>query len=89
MDDSTIGGVQAEPQAEPAPTERFGQTRAANDQIGVGSGDENLARIQLAARWAESYSPAQGDSLEEALRRFRRAYAFIDSVTHGVEPDDL
>jgi len=89
VDDSTVGAVQAEPHAEPAPTDRFGETRAANEQIGVGSGDENMARIQLAARWAESYTPAQGDSLEGVLRRFRRAYAFIDSVTHSVEPDDL
>ena len=88
MDDSSIG-VQAEPHPDPAPTDRFGDTPTAHEQIGVGSGDENMARIQLAARWAESYTPAQGDSLEGVLRRFRRAYAFIDSVTHGVEPDDL
>jgi hypothetical protein len=56
-------------------------------RIGVGGGDENVAKIQLAARWAEQFAPDSGDSLEDALRRFRRAYTYIDSVSKLVDPD--
>jgi hypothetical protein len=58
------------------------------DRIGVGGGDDSVSRIQLAARWAESYAP-EGDSLGGALRRFRTAYEYLDAVIHGVEPPDL
>lgn len=54
-------------------------------RIGVGGGDENVAKIQLAARWAEQYVEAD-DSLEAALARFKRAYMYIDSVTKLVDP---
>ncbi len=64
----------------PLPTE--------NQRIGVGSGDEQVAKIQLAARWAEGYSLDGRDSLEAMLQRFYRAYAYIDAVTHNVTPDD-
>jgi hypothetical protein len=75
-------------QAETDPVEETGKASARSEQIGVGSGDENVAKIQLAARWSEAYAPATGDTLEEALRRFKRAYNFVDSVTKLVEPDE-
>src|SRR5438477_12383645 len=58
------------------------------ERIGVGGGDDSVTRIQLAARWAESYGPA-ADSLGGDLRRFRAAYDYLDAVTHGVEPPDF
>ncbi|MCA1648413.1 MAG: hypothetical protein LC797_24125 [Chloroflexi bacterium] len=58
------------------------------DRISIGGGDDSVTRIQLAARWAESYSP-RVDSLGSVLKRFRAAYEYLDSVTHGVEPPDL
>jgi hypothetical protein len=58
------------------------------DRIGVGGGDDSVTRIQLAARWAESYSLGV-DSLGSVLKRFRAAYEYLDSVTHGVEPPDI
>ncbi|MDQ6674946.1 MAG: hypothetical protein M3069_30125 [Chloroflexota bacterium] len=58
------------------------------ERIGVGGGDDSVTRIQLAARWAESYGPYT-DSLGAMLKRFRAAYEYLDSVIHGVEPPDL
>ena len=58
-------------------------------KISVGSGDENVAKIQLAARWAEQFAPEAGDSLDGALQRFRRAYTYIDSVSKLVDPEGL
>src|ERR1700736_1214003 len=58
------------------------------DRIGVGGGDDSVTRIQLAARWAESYGPYT-DSLAGMLKRFRAAYEYLDAVIHGVEPSDL
>src|SRR5947209_16754932 len=58
------------------------------DRIGVGGGDDSVTRIQLAARWAESYGPYT-DSLGAILKRFRAAYEYLDAVIHGVEPADL
>jgi hypothetical protein len=58
------------------------------DRIGIGGGDDSVTRIQLAARWAETYSP-HSDSLGGVLKRFRAAFEYLDSVTHGVEPPDL
>ena len=60
-----------------------------SERIGVGGGDDGVTRIQLAARWAEAYAPPYGDSLANALKRFRTAYDYLDSVTHGVEPASL
>ena len=74
--------------AESQPVEETGLASARSERIGVGSGDENVAKVQLAARWAETYGPATGDSLEEALRRFKRVYTYVDSVTKLVEPDE-
>ncbi len=66
------------------------ETQSGNDTrpqlIGVGGGDDAVSRIQLAARWAEAFAPASGDSLRAALARFRSAYEYLDAVTHGVEP---
>ena len=66
--------------------EDTGKASASNDRIGVGSGDENVAKIQLATRWAEQFAPAD-DNLDAALRRFQRVYTYIDSVTKLVDPD--
>lgn len=88
MDDQNFGGgVRIEPETERQPTGDIGAPRASNERISVGSGDENVAKIQLAARWTEAYAPDEGDSLDEALRRFYHAYAYIDSVTHSVTPE--
>src|SRR5579859_7094018 len=66
-----------------------GEDRARRgERIGIGGGDDSVTRIQLAARWAEMYSPPV-DSLGSVLKRFRAAYEYLDSVTHGVEPGDL
>jgi hypothetical protein len=70
------------------PVENVGLASARSERIGVGSGDENVAKIQLASRWAEIYAPATGDTLEEALRRFKRVYNYVDSVSKLVEPDE-
>jgi hypothetical protein len=64
------------------------QGSAMSDRIGVGGGDENVAKIQLAARWAEQYAPESGDTLDDALRRFKRAYNYVDSVSKLVDPDE-
>jgi len=58
------------------------------DRISVGSGDENVAKIQLSARWAEQYAP-EGDTLDAALQRFNRVYVYIDSVTKLVDPPEI
>jgi hypothetical protein len=58
------------------------------ERIGVGGGDDNVTRIQLAARWSEAYAPPN-DSLGAILKRFRAAYEYLDAVTHGVEPVDV
>lgn len=61
---------------------------ARGERIGVGAGDENVAKLQLAARWSEMYAPPTGDTLDDALRRFKRAYGYVDSVTKLVDPDE-
>ncbi len=71
----------------PGGTEAPGAVTVRAERIIVGSGDENVAKIQLAARWAEQFAPEDGDSLDAALNRFRRAYAYIDSVSKLVDPD--
>ncbi len=66
-----------------------GEDRARRgERISVGGGDDSVVRIQLAARWAETYSPP-ADSLGSVLKRFRAAYDYLDSVIHGVEPSDI
>src|SRR5258708_23587602 len=55
------------------------------ERIGIGGGDDPGTRIQLAARWAETYSP-KVDSLGSVLKPFRAAYEYLDSVTHGHAP---
>jgi hypothetical protein len=81
-DDGGGGGARDEHEGR---GERGGQR---GERIGVGGGDDSVIRIQLAARWAESFG-ANTDSLGSILRRFRAAYEYLDAVTHGVEPPDL
>ena len=64
------------------------EREARGERIGIGGGDDSVSRIQLAARWAESYAP-EVDSLGGALKRFRTAYEYLDAVIHGVEPPEL
>lgn len=82
--------VPVPPREEPAPTppEEAKKDDAAGrgDRIGVTAMDESVARVQLAARWAEAYAPTGDDSMDAALRRFQRAYVYLDSVMHGIEP---
>jgi hypothetical protein len=68
-------------------TEREERDRR-GERIGVGGGDDSVSRIQLAARWSESYAP-ESDSLGRALKRFRTAYEYLDAVIHGVDPPNL
>ena len=63
------------------------QIPLANELIGVQAGDEAVAKMQLAARWAERYSGAAED-IRDVLKRFRMAYSYVDAVTNGVEPED-
>jgi hypothetical protein len=58
------------------------------EKIGIGGGDDSVTRIQLAARWSESFAPEGGDSLVGTLKRFRMAYEYLDAVIHGVEPPE-
>jgi hypothetical protein len=74
--------------AETSSADERDEAGARGERIGIGSGDENVAKIQLAARWSEEYAPAAGDTLDDALRRFKRAYHYLDSVTKLVEPDE-
>lgn len=59
-----------------------------SELIGVGGGDENVVKIQLAARWSELYAPSGDDTLEDALKRFKRVYSYIDAVTKLIDPDE-
>ena len=68
--------------------EERGERGRGGDRIGVGGGDDSVVRIQLAARWSETYAPSS-DSLGQALKRFRAAFDYLDAVFHGVEPPDL
>jgi hypothetical protein len=61
----------------------------ATGRINVGGGDENVAKLQLAARWSEQFAPEQGDSLDAALQRFQRVYHFVDSVSKLVDPNQI
>jgi hypothetical protein len=58
------------------------------ERINVGSNDDSVTRIQLAARWAEAFGEG-GDTLGQTLRRFKAAYDYLDAVIHGVEPPEL
>ena len=82
-EESGVAGTEAEKGAR---DEDEKETGRGSERIGVGGSDDSVARIQLAARWAEAFAPSAGDSLASALRRFRTAYDYLDSVTHGVEP---
>jgi hypothetical protein len=53
--------------------------------ISLSGPSEEVARLQLAARWAERYASPQ-DDLRAMLDRFRQAYAYLEAVTHDLEP---
>ena len=56
-------------------------------ELDVRGPEEREACVQLAARWAEMYTPAEDANKGAALlERFRIAQAFIDAVIHGIEP---
>ena len=74
--------------AEPEAGDSVGVDVARPELIGLGSGDESVVALQLAARWAEKYGPEKDDSLEETLRRFRRAYSYVNAVIKQVEPEE-
>lgn len=54
--------------------------------IAVSAGDESVAKLQLAARWAERFGSRNEDSMLSMLKRFRLAYEYLDAITHGIEP---
>ena len=87
-DKSAIEGGRGETAPGQTVAEYGGPAFPRSDRIMVGSGDENVAKIQLAARWAEAFAAGADDSLESMLHRFYRAYSYIDSVTHSVAPDE-
>jgi|tagenome__1003787_1003787.scaffolds.fasta_scaffold20442060_2 hypothetical protein len=74
--------------SEPGGDDAMGVVIARTEVIGLGGSDETVVTLQLAARWAEKYGPDQDDTLEDALRRFRRAYNYVNAVTKLVEPDE-
>lgn len=53
--------------------------------IDLNSASETVAVYQLAARWAERFADPNG-TLENQLALFRKAYLYLDAVTHGLEP---
>lgn len=68
-------------------TEERERERPESQHVNVTASDESVAKLQLAARWAEMY--AQGDdSMQATLRRFRRAYEFLEAITHGIQPPE-
>ena len=75
--------------AEAGGSDAAGVVVARSELIGLGSGDENVVALQLAARWAEKYGSEQDDSLDEALRRLRRAYNYINAVIKLVDPEEV
>jgi hypothetical protein len=63
------------------------QVPLANELIGVQAGDEAVAKLQLAARWAERYSGVAED-IGDVLKRFHMAYDYVNAVTNGVDPEE-
>ncbi|MCC6176572.1 MAG: hypothetical protein IT305_14790 [Chloroflexi bacterium] len=89
MDDQTAPVEAGETSADgPDGTTSVAPAAPRSERISVGAGDENVAKIQLAARWAEQFARPGDDSLDSMLRRFKRAYAYIDAVSKLIEPDD-
>jgi hypothetical protein len=84
MDEGSVPGEEGSEGPEEDRDRRDGR----GEKIGVGGGDDAVTRIQLAARWAESFPPDEGDSLVGMLKRFRVAYEYLDAVLHGVEPSE-
>jgi hypothetical protein len=88
QDGSTNEVPRSSSPAEPGDDDSIGAVIARPEMIGLGGSDESVVTLQLAARWAEKYGPDQNDSLEDALRRFRRAYNYVNSVIKLVEPEE-
>lgn len=57
--------------------------------IGVSGPGEDVALYQLAARWAETFAPAEGDTLRNMLKRYRDAYEYLDAIVHGNKPPEI
>jgi hypothetical protein len=70
---------------EPA-SEDASSTRTPDRRVDVRGPDEQSARIQLAARWAEMFGPSAGADERGTRERFRIALEYLDAVTHGIEP---
>ncbi len=85
VDDQQMPAPRSVRRADEAPPFADSSGSGRGERISVGSGDENVAKIQLASRWAEQFAPAD-DNLEAALRRFHRVYTYVDSVTKLVDP---
>ena len=81
--------MQEEIEKGPDGPDKGGGREGRGDRINVGGGDDAVVRLQLAARWAETFAPPQDDTLAAALKRFRLAYDYLDAVTHSVEPPSL
>lgn len=73
-----------DPEESPQPPIQLGG-RPESDLIGLTSPSETVAIYQLAARWAERYADPH-DDLRAMLERFRQAYIYLDSVSHGMDP---
>ena len=58
-----------------------------SDRIMVGSGDENVAKIQLAARWAEAFADEAEDSLD-AISSDSPCLRLHRLGPHSVAPDE-
>jgi hypothetical protein len=89
QDESIRSSSGAGTHAEAEDGDAKGVVIARSELIGLGGSDESVVSLQLAARWAEKYGPENEDSLEDALRRFRRAYNYVNSVIKLVEPEEL
>ena len=62
----------------------------ASDRVDVRGSDERSVCVQLAARWAELYPPADGQDTRAAVsERFRLIHGFVDAVIHGIEPPPI
>jgi hypothetical protein len=68
--------------------EKSGRLPPPLEPIAVRADDENVALVQLAARWAEAFAPPEGDSQRALGTRFRFAFEYLDAVIHGVNPAD-
>jgi hypothetical protein len=77
--------------AEPEEPKHDRPDAAQVDQLSVRAQDEDGAVLQLAARWAEKYTPSgtSDDRPDTLLRRFRTNLEYIDCVIHGIKPPEI